>query len=305
MTFLDKFQLLKKSIPVPAINIYSNTEECEYADYLYESKNCYYCFDSISLKDSLYCMIAWGKNLTDCTAVTESELCYECVDCNNCYNSTYLLDCNNSRDCDFSAFLNSCSDCFGCVALTHKKYCFFNEQCTKEGYETKVKELKKGDPEEILKQMLELKKTIPHPASIQNNNENCAYGDYVYNSKNCYWCFHNYYSEDSGYSFESGIMKKCWDLYSAGGLDIQGVKSMSERCYEGFDIGSCYNCAFLTSSTNCTNCFYSSYLRNCSDCFGCVGLSGKKYCILNNQLTKEEYEKTVKIIKKELGWKSE
>jgi hypothetical protein len=38
---------------------------------------------------------------------------------------------------------------------------------------------------------------------------------------------------------------------------------------------------------------YSEYLDNCVEveyCFGCVGLRKKKYCILNKQYTKEEYE---------------
>ncbi len=39
---------------------------------------------------------------------------------------------------------------------------------------------------------------------------------------------------------------------------------------------------------------YSEYLDicfDCEDCFGCVGLKKKKYCILNKQYEKEEYEK--------------
>ena len=39
---------------------------------------------------------------------------------------------------------------------------------------------------------------------------------------------------------------------------------------------------------------YSEYLDNCVEveyCFGCVGIRNKKYCILNKQYTKEEYEK--------------
>ena len=35
---------------------------------------------------------------------------------------------------------------------------------------------------------------------------------------------------------------------------------------------------------------YSIFCRNSSDCFACVGLKNAKYCILNKQYTKEEYE---------------
>jgi len=303
MTFLDKYELLKKSIPVPAVNIGTVTVDCEYVDYAYESKNCYYCLDTYKLIDGIYSTIAWGNKLIDCLSVTESEKCYECIDCNKCYSSSYLLDCNNCTDCHFSAFLNSCTDCFGCVGLAHKKYCIFNKQYTEEDYVENLKTLKKQNPKKIFSQMLALKQKIPHPASQQFNNENCAYGDYVYNSKNCYWCFNSYYCENCGYIYTGGIMKNCWDLLFSGGSVER--KSTCERCYECFDTDNSYNCAFLATGTNCTNCFYGAFLRNCSDCFGCVGLTSKKYCILNNQLTKEQYENAVKIIKKELGWKTE
>ena len=56
--------------------------------------------------------------------------------------------------------------------------------------------------------------------------------------------------------------------------------------------------------TMCTmrsgNCRYSAYLDYCEECeycFGCVGLRKKKYCILNKQYAKEEYEVLVGKIK--------
>ena len=307
MTFLDKYDLLKKSIPVPSVAVGLYTQDCSYVDYVYSSKNCHYCFNCVWLVDGLYSIIGWGNKLVDCYGVTQSQLCYECVDCNNCYSSTYLLNCNESRDCHFSAFLNSCSDCFGCVGLTHKKYCIFNKQHTKDEYFKKIKVIKEeNSSKEILQRMLELKKTIPHPPSQQFNNENCPYGDYLYGSRNCYWCFHTYFAEDSGYSFEAGIMANCWDMYMAGGNASGGAnvqKGKCERCYEAVDTDICYNCAFVKGCSSCTNCFYSADLRNCTDCIGCVGLTSKKYCILNNQLTKEKYEGALLNIKKELGWR--
>jgi hypothetical protein len=49
-----------------------------------------------------------------------------------------------------------------------------------------------------------------------------------------------------------------------------------------------------------SNCYDSSYLTDCKDChncFGCVGLTHKKFCILNKQYEKEAYEKAVEAIK--------
>ncbi len=301
MTFLQKYELIRKSVPVPAVSIDAETVNCELVDDTYGSKNCYYCFNGFRLTDSMYVWLGWGNKLVDCSSVTESERCYKCIDCTKCFNSTYLIDCNNTTDCHYSAFLNSCTDCFGCVTLTHKKYCIFNKQYTKEEYFKKIEILKREEPRKLLEQMFELKSKIPHPASQQFNNENSPYGDYVYNSKNSYWCFNSYYMENSGYAYTSGFMKNCWDSFISG--TEAGDKSFSEQCYELTISGNCFNCTYMVYGVNCTNCHYSSYLTNCTDCFGCVGLSNKKYCILNNQLTKEQYEKSVVQIKKELGWK--
>jgi hypothetical protein len=209
------------------------------------------------------------------------------------------MDCNSCTDCHFSSLLNSCSNCFGCVALSHKKYCIFNKQYTKEEYFKKVEELKKEKPEKILDQMLDLKQKIPHPASQQFNSENCPYGDYIYDSKSSYFIFTSRGCENSGYIYKGGNTKNCWDLFFSGGT----TNSFSERCYELTDTDDCYQSGFLMNSKNCVNCYYSQDLTNCTDCFGCVGLTNKKYCILNNQLTKDQYEKAVLQIKKELGWK--
>lgn len=300
MTFLDKYELLKKSIPVPAV-IEFDTENCEFVDYIYQSKSCYFCFDSFNLENSLYCVSCLGKNLVDCRLAVECELCYECVESNRCYSSTYLLGCNGCRDCHFSALCISCSDCFGCVGLSHKQYCIFNKQYTENEYFEKLKTLKKENTsEELFKRMLELEKTIPHPASQQYNSENCPYGDQIYDSKNSYWCFNGFWFQDSGYIFEAGFLNKCWDMFTSG-----SDKGKTELCYELLECTHNYHCGYLFHCDSCSSCYYSSFLRNCSDCFGCVGLSSKKYCILNNQLTKEEYERGVRIIKKELGWKYE
>ncbi len=297
MTFLEKYGLLEKSVPIPAVTFMGNMDS-SFSDFMWMCKNCQYCFFGYKLYDSLYAIHSWGQTLVDCLYVTESENCYECVECTKCFGSTYLIDCDNSTDCHFSALLNSCNDCFGCVGLKHKRNCIFNKQYTKEEYFKKHEELKNENPQKMLKQMLELKQQIPHPASQQANTENCPYGNYIYDSNSSYWCFNSYYIENCGYNTNSAWAKNCWDVFKFG-----DPKGTNELCYEHFYTTLCYNSAFLTHSTSCTECHYSSYLSNCSNCFGCFGLKNKKYCILNNQLTKEQYESAVKEIRKELGWK--
>lgn len=300
MTFLEKYQLLRKSVPVAGIEIRSSIN-CEYSDYSYNCKNCYHCFEGYELRDGMYTIASWGDKLVDCDLAIQSEKCYQCMDSNKCHNCTYLIDSNNCTNCHFSAFLNSCNDCLGCVALTHKKYCIFNKQFSKGEYFKKIEELKKEDPEKILAQMFALKQQIPHPASQQFNSENSQYGNFINNSKNCYWAFNCLSAQDCGYIYTSGYFNDCWDTLMTYGEPF--AKGRCERCYELTDSTDCYNCVFLFNCDDSTNCFYCADLKNCSDCFGCVGLTNKKYCILNNQMTKEQYEKAVKEIKKELGWR--
>lgn len=301
MTFLEKYDLVRKSVPVPAVTV-RNTINSEYVDFADGAKNCYYCFKFLALENSMYTTLANGNKIVDCFNLSWCEKCYQSIDCNKCHGCTYLIESVNCTNCHFSTFLNSCSDCFGCVALTHKKYCIFNEQYTKEEYFKKVEELKKENPEKILEQMFELKKKIPHPASHQVNTQNCPFGDYIFDSKNCYWGFSTYNAENCGYYYNSGYnTKNCWDgLYTYGNPQIN---TSCERCYQTTEVTGCYDCAYLYKCRDCTNCYYSQDLIGCTDCFGCVGLTNKKYCILNNQLTKEQYEKAVTQIKKELGWK--
>lgn len=308
MSFLDNYQALKQSIPIPAL-VVSGLEDCEYVDYTHHSKNCQYCFSCHQATNCIYCSQCLGSDLVDSLFTVFGELCYECVDCMKCYSSIYLQNCTNCRDCHYSISCVNCTDCFGCVALSHKQYCIFNKQLTKEEYDRQIQELKRQSSESILERVHTINRATPQPASLQRSNVNCPYGNNLNNSNNVYWGFDTYYLDNSGYIYLGGIAKDCWDMYYGGG-NTKGIKSSgdvnksnpTELCYELVGAGSCYSCTFLEQCSRCTNCHYSSYLRNCTDCFGCVGLTNKKYCFLNNQLTREQYKQATKTIKTELGW---
>ncbi|MBU0626264.1 hypothetical protein KKG31_00500 [Patescibacteria group bacterium] len=64
-------------------------------------------------------------------------------------------------------------------------------------------------------------------------------------------------------------------------------------CYESV-ASSSYRALFsLNSFADCSNIYYCEHCFGCDHCFGCVSLKNKKYCILNKQYSKEEYEKIV------------
>jgi hypothetical protein len=56
-----------------------------------------------------------------------------------------------------------------------------------------------------------------------------------------------------------------------------------------------YNCAFGSCIFyGGTEVFYSIHCNeHCQNCFGCCDIRGKRYCILNKQYTKDEYERLV------------
>src|SRR3990167_2804387 len=105
-------------------------------------------------------------------------------------------------------------------------------------------------------------------------------GDYLLDCKNCHNCNTISESEDS-YNCIRGMRHKS---------DIDANGSWYSEL-----IGNCAGCvnAYALKYSNWSSSRYSEYLDICVECeycFGCVGLRKKKYCILNKQYSKEEYE---------------
>lgn len=303
INFLQKFEDLRKSIPIPAVRSGEN-EACDHMDYGAQNHRCSFCFVGMQLEDSIYCSFSGLSHyIVDCEFCVSCNYCYESFNSMYCYQSTYLYDSTKCRDCHFCSMCIDCNNCYGCVALTHKEYCIFNKQYSPSEYKEKVVQLQKQPFAQTYTQFLDLVKKTPYPQTLQRNNENCQYGDYLSYSKNVYWGFNTYWLENSGYIYSGALVKNCWDLYASGGGSAKDMMAGGcEWSYECVGAWSLYHCAYLYQSGGCMNCYYGWDLRNCSDCFGCVALTNKQYCILNNQFTKEKYFELVKQIREELGW---
>ncbi|MEK7583565.1 MAG: hypothetical protein AAB483_04160 [Patescibacteria group bacterium] len=140
----------------------------------------------------------------------------------------------------------------------------------------------------FLDQFQELFYEVPMLA-MQNDNGigsvNCEYTYDVAFSKNCYLVQCDWETENGMYSFHIAQCKDLVDSYYANSCNLS---------YELVTSNDCYGCAYLTLSVACNNCILGFDLRGCSDCIMCVGLRNKKYCILNEQYTKEGYEQKKK-----------
>jgi hypothetical protein len=134
-------------------------------------------------------------------------------------------------------------------------------------------------------QFKELFVSVPQANLININDVDSDYCNLTYQSKNCYLNFASDMNEDTAYLYHSIHSKNSFDLL---GSDKQ------EYCYETVHSSGCYGSAFLYFCDACRNSFFLYSCRNCTDCFGCVNLRNAKYCIFNEQFSKEEYEKKLK-----------
>ncbi|MDH4358375.1 MAG: hypothetical protein OEV37_00285 [Candidatus Berkelbacteria bacterium] len=140
----------------------------------------------------------------------------------------------------------------------------------------------------FLEQVNEILKKVPRMAAVQVENENSEYGNYFGNSKNSYMCFASRYCENCYYCNWAYRAKDCVDSLFV--IDC-------EYLYGCLDCRKSNRSKFLINCVNTSECYFSENLIGCNNCFGCKNLRNKSYCILNEQKTKEEFEKFVKEFK--------
>ena len=279
-TFLTELQKLLLARPKRPLQIL-NSENCTSSDYIYYGQDLYNCFDSSRSKKGVYLFDSHNcTNCMDCDFTYQSELSYECVDGVRCYNCSYIETSEDMTDSDYSYDCRNCNNVFGCVHLYNKSFCIFNRQFTEEEYREKVKHLKTLSPEKILSVVDEIKQRHPVTQTHEHDNTNSNFGNYVYFCNNCYLCFDTDNCEDCGYLSETTGDKRTYDLTQSRD---------SELSYEIVDSANIFNSDHIVFSKNCRD---SSYLFDCIDMknsLGCVKIDHRQFCILNRQLTQEEY----------------
>ncbi len=271
ISFLKQLQNLQEKIPHPHQNGSKNTN-CYLSRSMEECEDLFYSYRNL-----------WVKNSIDVVICFHSEKCYDCGDCHNSYKLFYS---RHSRDCINSYFLydcRNCQNCFMCWNLRNKSYCIENVQYSREEYDKKIKSFQLGSYNSIQnykKHFEEIaQKEAVHRQNFNFKNYNSD-GDYLFDCKNCHNCNTINESEDS-YNCIRGMRHKS---------DIDANGSWYSEL-----IGNCSGCvnAYALKYSTWSSSRYSEYLDLCLECeycFGCVGLKKKKFCILNKQYTKEEYE---------------
>ncbi|MBU0578179.1 hypothetical protein KJ742_05045 [Patescibacteria group bacterium] len=283
--FFEQFAELQKAVPREGTTVF-NCENCDYNSHIRESRNCYLNSLVHQCEDMHYSYwMTFDKDVVDSMYTNESTLCYNCISVNKGYGCVMLEESNNCNECHFSFQLKGCDHCLFCTNLTDQSYQLFNKPCRQEEFEDIKNKTLDGSWatwQKAYQHYLEIRKKAVHRFVHNLNCENVT-GDHLYNCRNCDNCFESFDSEEGVNSVSMAKSKIIQNSYSAGWQGCEGV-------YQSAVTRGSKDIAF------CTYTWYSGTLRYCdscnacNDCFGCIGLQHKKYCILNKQYSKEEYE---------------
>ncbi|HAE36553.1 TPA: hypothetical protein DEP30_02165 [Candidatus Nomurabacteria bacterium] len=297
-SFFEQFDTLVKKVPHMAM-VNDNGVGSVNSEYTHDfsfSKNCYMVFCAWNIENAMYSyyLIA-GKNISDSLNVmVNNEWIYESIQPENCYQIKYSHFAVNCIDSSFIFDCRNCSDCFMCSGVRNKKYCFKNEQYTKDEYEKILKEYRLDTFSGVEKAKKEydqfILKTPRRFAHIIHSN-NCT-GDLIINGKNSLDCFNVQAPENCRFVVNSDTSSESYDLLASG---------KNSECYEGVTSDHSNRNLFGVFSWKSQNIEYTQHCHSSKNLFGCVGLRNKQYCIFNKQYTKEEYEELVPKIKKQMN----
>lgn len=287
MGYLLEFQRLRDKLPrLSLVNLFhENSDYCNYSAY---NKNSYLIYASDYDNDCINSYYIYHcEDCSECAYCYKSKLCYECIDTDESYNCNFCQDLRNCTDLEYCFDCVGCTSCFGCSGLRRKQYHIFNKKVSREEYSEQVKELKKNI-ETVLGKVRELREKTPVLYSHQLKTENCI-GDYIYNSKNAFFCFDVEQCEDV-ICCQNVIDHKdsmdCTNHYHKNELDYECVAATYL-----YNCNFCYSCFESQNLTYCEQCYHSH------DLFLCTNQDHAQFKILNKQyLEQEYYDQKAKII---------
>jgi len=287
-TFFENFEALNRAVPKKSLHIVDSMENCEYCNYGIFSKSCYLIMWAARSENCLYSSIP-VKSTYDVDGAYNSawQQNYQCISCIWCFECSYA---DHSNMCKFSSFLsfcNNCNHCLWCINLQNAEYCILNKQYSKEEYETLAQEILKdrNSRADFQKKFESLAHSAPRK-NVNNVGAEWCRANYVQNGKNNILCSVTLEASDNKYCLFTGMTKDgpVYDWYAT---------TQSGFTLETIWLSGTKSAFILTGEYGTNDCYYCQHVNDCNFCFGCTGIKHKKYCILNKQYTKEEYEYTV------------
>jgi hypothetical protein len=296
-SFFEQWKELLFKVPKPATLLYGQCVNSEYTNFAKDAKNVYLSYSALDSENIYYSSNTdHSKEIIDSYNIVESELLFENIGSTKNYNCKYSYWSPNCINCNFILDCNNCQDCFGCVNLQNKRYCFFNEQYTKEQYEEKRKELNIGSNSFIQyfkKEFWNLSLKFPRKY-LRIISCVDSIGDEIRDCRNVKFLFKGSGDENIKYGYRV--------THAQDSMDV--CHSWAELAYEHASGGSENNTNIkfiITGNVANSDLEYCDLCQSSSNLFGCISLKNKKYCILNKQYTKEEYFEMVEKIKKHMN----
>ncbi|MFH1253752.1 MAG: hypothetical protein V1664_05510 [Candidatus Uhrbacteria bacterium] len=182
--FFEQFRELQLRVPLNATRNVKQPEQSittvsvgdvnSYFVHGSKTKNSFYTADALNAEA---CVDLNGTvDTTDCYHINHSQRLHNCqfvYESFDCLNSTFLFDCHN------------CEYCFGASNKRNKKFLWWNEQLTKETWESRRREVDLGS-RKILQKQFEMFLTMIRQAAVWPENFNqqssgCT-GEYLINS---------------------------------------------------------------------------------------------------------------------------
>lgn len=135
----------------------------------------------------------------------------------------------------------------------------------------------------FMEQFHELRLQVPRPNLFSSpSNVNSEYTNSSQSLKNSYFAFDQNGGEDLYYHDCCTADKNCIDCFSLDNCDTCYGSRMSDHLFR---------CFFCEYSKECLDSFFLFDCRNSSYCFMSSGLRNKQYCVRNEYIGKEAYEK--------------
>ncbi|MFA6393231.1 MAG: hypothetical protein WCW54_04070 [Candidatus Paceibacterota bacterium] len=294
---MEQLMNLRKKFPMPSfLNRDPSSTNSDYSNGGKNLKNGYYVWGCYNTENAWYSVyLNKCTNIMDSKVVVDSEYVYESVFSNHLYKSSFIYFSDSCIESFFLFDCRNCQDCFGCVNLRNSRYCVYNEQLSKEGYEDFLKSVYPLSRKKLSvyeEKFWELVKKLPMNGSRNIASTNVS-GVNIKNSRDVFDTIDSNYSENIRHSDAV--------IHNNNSMDIMYSGGYSSLLYMNANIGShSSRVKFSVSSKLCTDCEFIFNSKNCNDCFMCFGLQNKSYCILNKQYEEEEYFKIIDEIKSDM-----
>ncbi|MCA9356415.1 hypothetical protein KC852_02755 [Candidatus Nomurabacteria bacterium] len=292
-SFID--QVLELYEKTPVLGIINDNDiasvNCLYGNDLAFSKNCAMVFIAWRLENVYNSVsLAEGDNLSDALLIAEkSSYSYDLVYANNVSRCKSVFWCDSCVDCCFCFDCRGCQDCFMSSGLRNKRYCFQNQQYSKDEYENIMNSYAlhtRTGYARAKKEFKDFLKDKPRKFAELRNCVDCTGSDSI-RSKNVKDSMFASFSEDSRYVHNGVSFKACYDCEVGG---------ETELAYECITPDHSNKSLCTIESWKNSDIGYAIDCHSCQSVFGCISLKNGQYSILNKKYSKEEYNALKDII---------